>query len=56
VIEWQDDGGNVIVRRAAKLTMTDVHRALFRGPQPRKTDEELREGVRAQIRRKHARR
>jgi hypothetical protein len=56
VIEWEDEGGNVVVRRAARHTMTDVHQALFRSPPPRKTDEELREGVRKHVRRKHARR
>lgn len=57
VIEWDEEGGKLVVRRAAKYTMADLHRALFPdGPPRRKTDEELREGIRAHLRRKHARR
>jgi AbrB family looped-hinge helix DNA binding protein len=56
VIEWDEEGGNLVVRRAAKHTMTDVHRALFPVPPARRTDAQIREGIRAHIRKKHARR
>jgi antitoxin PrlF len=57
VIEWDQEGDRLVVRRAAKHTMADLHRALFpAGPPPPKSDEELRQGIRAHIRKKHARR
>lgn len=57
VIEWDEKGDLLVVRKAGKHSMEDLHRALFPdGPPPRKTDEELREGVRARLRKKHARR
>lgn len=57
LIEWDEEGGKLIVRRAAKYTMEDVHRALFpKPPSGRKTQDEMREGIRAHMRRKHARR
>jgi AbrB family looped-hinge helix DNA binding protein len=57
VIEWEQEGDKLVVRRAKKHTMRDLHSALFpKGAPARKTDEELREGIRSHLRRKHARR
>lgn len=57
LIEWDEEGGKLVVRRATKYTMEDVHRALFpRRPPVKKSLSELREGIRAHMRRKHARR
>ena len=57
VLEWDEDGGQIVVRRASRYTSEDIHRALFPkgapGPRPL---EELKEGVRRYIRRRHARR
>ncbi|MBI2197691.1 MAG: AbrB/MazE/SpoVT family DNA-binding domain-containing protein [Candidatus Rokubacteria bacterium] len=57
VLEWDEDGGQVVVRRAGRYTSEDLHRALFPkgAPEPRPL-EELKEGVRRYIRRRHARR
>jgi hypothetical protein len=50
------DGDKLVVRRTNKYTMQDLHSALFpKGAPARKTDEELREGVRMHLRKKHAR-
>jgi AbrB family looped-hinge helix DNA binding protein len=57
VIEWEQEGDRLVVRRAAKHSLVDLHRALFpAGPPPHKTDEELSQGIRAHMRKKHARR
>jgi AbrB family looped-hinge helix DNA binding protein len=57
VIEWSQEGDKVVVRKAAKFTMKDVHRALFpKGPPSRKSAKALRDGIRTHIRKKHARR
>ena len=56
VLEWDEDGHHVIVRRAGKYTSVDVHRALF-ARQPRtRTLDELKEGVRRHMRKRRARR
>ena len=55
VIEWELEGDKLVVRRANKYSMQDLHSALFpKGAPARKTDEELREGVRKHLRKKHA--
>jgi antitoxin PrlF len=57
VLEWDDEGGKIVVRRAGRYTSEDVHRALFPkgAPKPRPL-EELKEGVRRYVRGRHARR
>ena len=57
VLEWDEDGERIVVRRAGRFTSGDVHRALFSGrtPKPRRL-EELKEGVRRYVRGRHARR
>jgi AbrB family looped-hinge helix DNA binding protein len=56
VIEWEQEGDKLVVRRARKYTMQDVHSALFPGGAlARKTDREIREGIQRHLRRKHAR-
>jgi len=55
VLEWDDEGGQVVVRKAGRYTSEDVHHALFaRRPRPR-TVAEMKEGVRRDIRKRRAR-
>jgi AbrB family looped-hinge helix DNA binding protein len=57
VLEWDEDGEKVVVRRAGRYSSEDVHRALFpRGAPTRRALDELDEGIRRYIRKKHARR
>ena len=57
VLEWDEDGERVVVRRAGRYTSEDAHRVLFPdGPPRRRSLEELKEGIRRYIRKKHARR
>lgn len=55
VLEWDQEGEKIVVRRSAQYSSEDVHRALFpvRPPKPRKL-EELKEGIRKHIRKRHA--
>jgi antitoxin PrlF len=54
VLEWDDDGEKVVVRRVGRFTSEDVHRSLFpKSPEPR-TLRELKEGVRRHIKKRHA--
>ena len=57
VLEWDEEGETVIVRRAGRYTSEDVHRALFpQGIKTRRTPDEMKEGIRRYIRKRHARR
>ncbi len=57
VLEWDQDGESVVVRRAGRYTSEDIHRALFPGKPPRtRTVEEMKAGVRRHVKKRHARR
>ena len=54
VLEWDEDGEQIVVRKAGRFMSVDVHHALFgRPPKPRSL-EDLKDGVRAYIRKRHA--
>jgi AbrB family looped-hinge helix DNA binding protein len=56
ILEWDDDGRKVFVRKAGEYTFEDIRRALFpRSPKPRTIDE-MKDGIRRHIRKRHARR
>jgi len=57
VLEWDERGGAIVVRRAGRYSSEDVHRALFprRAPKPR-TLAQLKEGIRRYARKRYARR
>ena len=56
VLEWEEDGNKMVVRRAGRFSSEDIHRALFgaRTPVTRRIDE-LREGIRRYARKRYAR-
>jgi antitoxin PrlF len=57
VLEWNEEGEKIVVRRAGKYTSEEIHKVLFpNGPPPRRSLAELKEGIREYIRRRHARR
>ena len=57
ILEWEEDGEKMVVRRSGRFTSEDVHKALFpEGPPARKTLEELKEGIRERMRERYARR
>jgi AbrB family looped-hinge helix DNA binding protein len=56
-LEWEEDGGKVVVRRAGQYTFEDIRRELFGDHPPRpRSLEELKEGISNYIRKRHARR
>ena len=56
MLEWDDDGGVIVVRRAGRYSSQDVHRKLFPGRAPRpKTLEQIKDGIRRYARKRHAR-
>ena len=57
LLEWDEEDGKIVLRRAGRYTSEDVHNLLFPGCAPKsRTLEDLKEGVRRHIRRRHARR
>jgi antitoxin PrlF len=57
VLEWNEEGEKIVVRRAGKYTSEEIHKVLFpNGPPPRRSLAELKEGIREYMRRRHARR
>jgi AbrB family looped-hinge helix DNA binding protein len=56
VLEWDEEGDKVVVRRAGRYSSEEIHRVLFStAPRPR-TLEELKDGIRQHQLRRHARR
>lgn len=55
VLEWDETGDEVTVRRAGQHTSQEIHQELFSRRPARKTLTQLREGVRRHIRARHAR-
>jgi AbrB family looped-hinge helix DNA binding protein len=56
VLEWDQDGEQIVVRRLGLYTSEDVHEAVFKRPPKCRTLDELKEGRREYVRRRHARR
>ena len=56
VLEWDESGEQVVVRKAGRYSSEDVHRALFpEKPPAARSLRELNNGIRQYIRRRHAR-
>ena len=56
VIEWEQVGEQMLVRRAGTYSSQDVHRALFTKPPARRTLDDLKRGPSEYVRKRHARR
>lgn len=54
VLEWDEEGDQVIVRKAGRYSSEDIHRALFSRPPRRRTIEDMKAGVRQAVRKRHA--
>jgi AbrB family looped-hinge helix DNA binding protein len=56
VLEWEQDGDKIVIRRAGNFSSEDIHRALFvaRLPKTHSVDE-MREGMRRNTRKRYAR-
>lgn len=57
VLEWDEEGEHIIVRRSARYTSEDIHRALFpQGRAKARTLAEMKDGIRRHARERYARR
>ena len=56
ILEWVEEGNDVVVRRLARFTSLDIHRELFpqQAPKSRSLDD-MKEGIRHRVRERHAR-
>jgi antitoxin PrlF len=54
VLEWDEDGDRVIVRKAGRYSSEDIHRALFSKTPKRRTVEEMKNGIRRYIKKRYA--
>ncbi|HEV7671803.1 MAG TPA: AbrB/MazE/SpoVT family DNA-binding domain-containing protein [Thermoanaerobaculia bacterium] len=55
VLAWEQEGEKVVVRRAGRYSSEDLHHALFDAPPAPRTIEEMKEGIRAYVKKRHAR-
>jgi AbrB family looped-hinge helix DNA binding protein len=56
VLEWHEQDGNVVVRRAARFSSCDIHQALFpKAPSKSKPVTDVTAAIRKYIRKRHAR-
>lgn len=56
VLEWDEQGDKIVVRRSVRFTSEDIHRALFpEGPPAPRSLAELKEGIRQRMRARYAR-
>ncbi len=54
VLEWDEEGDQVVVRKAGRFSSEDIHRVLFpRRPRPRSV-EEMKTGIRQYVKKRHA--
>jgi antitoxin PrlF len=56
VLEWDDADGQIVVRRAGRRSSEDMHRALFAKASKTRTTDEMTNGIRRLMRKRHARR
>lgn len=57
VLEWEEEGDTIVVRKAGRYSSEDIHREIFPKASPaRKRVEDFDAGVRRYMKSKHARR
>ncbi len=55
VLEWHEQDGSVVVRRAGRFTSSDMYQALFpRGTRKAKQVPDVKDAIRKYIRQQHA--
>jgi AbrB family looped-hinge helix DNA binding protein len=55
VLEWDQEGDRIVIRRSARYSSADVHRTLFpKGRPKRRSLDELKAGIRRHVSQRHA--
>lgn len=55
ILEWEEQGDQVVVRKAGRHTSEEVHQALFGHRQSTTAPAEVKDGIRMYVRKRHAR-
>src|ERR1017187_959661 len=56
ILEWEEEGEKIVVRRAGRYSSEDIHRALFpNGPPEPHTLDEMKAGIERDISERYAR-
>jgi AbrB family looped-hinge helix DNA binding protein len=57
IIEWEAEDDRILVRRAGRYTSSEVHEEVFPyGAPARRSEAEIKAGIRANVKKRHARR
>ncbi len=56
VLEWDDEGEQIVVRRATKYSSEDIHRAIFPEPPEPRTLKELKDSIGEHMRKRYGKR
>ncbi|MEQ1728013.1 MAG: AbrB/MazE/SpoVT family DNA-binding domain-containing protein [Vicinamibacterales bacterium] len=54
VLEWNDEGDRIIVRKAGRYSSEDIHRVLFSTVPRRRSLEQLKAGITQYMKKRHA--
>lgn len=56
ILEWEEDGDRMVVRRVGNFSSLDIHKSVFgsRSPEP-KSLKDLKEGIQKYVRKRYAR-
>ena len=54
VLEWNEEGDHVIVRKAGRYSSEDIHHALFTRTPTRRTVDQFKAGIRQYMKKRHA--
>lgn len=55
VLEWDEQGDQVVVRRVGRYSSEEVHRAVFPNKKPSMPPADVKDAIRAYVRKRHAR-
>lgn len=55
VLEWDEQGDQVVVRRVGRYSSEEVHRAVFPHKKPAIPPADVSDAIRAYVRKRHAR-
>ena len=55
ILEWEEEGERIVVRKAGRFSSEDIHRAVFQNRPERRTPEEMNQAIGRHAREKHAR-
>jgi AbrB family looped-hinge helix DNA binding protein len=54
ILEWDEDGDKIVVRRAGRFSSEDIHKALFARTPDKRSLAVLKEGIRQYARKRYA--